>query len=163
MISISSLSKNICLFIIATLCTLSVNAQSVPNTGNLGIRANITGQTNIEMPYMLNESLSIAPFFGLNSTENQTTNFSLGVRPRYYLNTENAFATYAAGTLGLTNTSVNNANTSITDFNIGVGYGAEYFFSDHFSVSGDANLNARIGDSANNLSTAVRISASIYF
>ncbi|WP_390300655.1 outer membrane beta-barrel protein [Gracilimonas halophila] len=151
------------LLIITTLCTLTLNAQSIPETGNVGIRANITGQTSIEVPYMLNESLSIAPFIGLNATQDQTTNFVLGVRPRYYINSENSFATYATGTLGISNTSINNANTSITDFNIGVGYGAEYFFSENFSVSGDANLNSRVGDSANNLSTALRISASFYF
>ena len=112
---------------------------------------------------MLNESLSIAPFIGLNAIQDQTTNFVLGVRPRYYINSESSFATYATGTLGISNTSINNANTSITDFNIGVGYGAEYFFSENFSVSGDANLNSRVGDSANNLSTGVRVSATLYF
>lgn len=151
------------LLVLVTLFTLTVHAQSIPEMGNVGIRANITGQTSIEVPYMLNESLSIAPYIGLNATKDQTTNFILGVRPRYYTNSENSLATYVTGTLGITNTSVNNANTSITDFNIGVGYGAEYFFSDHFSISGDANLNSRIGDSANNLSTALRISASFYF
>lgn len=155
--------KKSALLIVTTLFALTVQAQSIPDEGNVGLRANITGQTTIEVPYMLNESLSIAPFIGVNATEDQTTNFSLGVRPRYYVTTENSFATYATGTLGLTNTSINNANTSITDFNLGVGYGAEYFFSDHFSVSGDANLNARIGDSANNLSTGVRVSATLYF
>jgi hypothetical protein len=159
----NSIIKKTALLIIITLYSLTLHAQSIPETGNVGIRANITGQTSIEVPYMLNESLSIAPFIGLNATKDQTTNFSLGVRPRYYITNENSFATYATGTLGISNTSLNNANTSITDFNIGVGYGAEYFFSDHFSVSGDANLNSRVGDSANNLSTAVRISASLYF
>lgn len=159
----NSMIKITGLLIITTLCTFTLHAQSIPETGSLGLRANLTGQTSVEVPYMLNESLSIAPYIGLNSTQDQTTNFSLGVRPRYYINSENSLATYATGTLGLSNTSINNANTSITDFNIGVGYGAEFFFSDHFSVSGDANLNARVGDSANNLSTAMRISASLYF
>lgn len=151
------------LLIITTFCSLTLHAQSIPETGNIGIRANITGQSSIEVPYMLNESLSIAPFIGLNTIQDQTTNFVLGVRPRYYINSESSFATYATGTLGISNTSINNANTSVTDFNIGVGYGAEYFFSENFSVSGDANLNSRVGDSANNLSTALRISASFYF
>lgn len=159
----NSMIKKTGLLVLITLFTLNLHAQSIPEMGNVGIRANITGQTSIEVPYMLNETLSIAPYIGLNATKDQTTNFILGVRPRYYTNSENSFATYVTGTLGLTNTSVNNANTSITDFNIGVGYGAEYFFSDHFSISGDANLNSRVGDSANNLSTALRVSASFYF
>lgn len=159
----NSMIKKTGLLVLAALFTLTLHAQSIPEMGNVGIRANITGQTSIEVPYMLNETLSIAPYIGLNAIKDQTTTFSLGVRPRYYTNSENSFATYATGTLGITNTSVNNVNTSITDFSIGVGYGAEYFFSDHFSISGDANLNSRIGDSANNLSTALRISASFYF
>lgn len=159
----NSMIKTTGLLIITTLCTLNLHAQSIPEMGNVGIRANITGQTSIEVPYMLNETLSIAPYIGLNATKDQTTNFILGVRPRYYTNSENSFATYATGMLGISNTSINNTNTSITDFNIGVGYGAEYFFSDHFSISGDANLNSRVGDSANNLSTTLRVSASFYF
>ncbi|MEX2477367.1 MAG: outer membrane beta-barrel protein [Gracilimonas sp.] len=155
--------KKLGLLSVLVLFTCSIQAQSIPETGDVGIRANFTGQASIEVPYMLNESLSLAPYLSLNSTEDQNTNFTLGVRPRYYLSSSNAFATYAAGTLGISNTSFSNTNTSVTDFNLGVGYGAEYFFSDHFSVSGDANLNARFGDSASNFATVTRISASIYF
>lgn len=146
-----------------SMLTLTIQAQNLPETGSLGLRANLTGQGTIELPYMLNDELSLAPFIGLNSTEDQTTNFTIGVRPRYYVSTGNSIATYATGTFGISNTSFANANNSITDFNLGIGYGAEYFFSNRFSVSADANLNTRFGDSATNIATAARVSASVYF
>lgn len=146
-----------------SMLTLTIQAQNLPETGSLGIRANLTGQGTIELPYMLNDELSLAPFIGLNSTEDQTTNFTIGVSPRYYVSTGNSIATYATGVFGISNTSFSNANNSITDFNLGIGYGAEYFFANRFSVSADANLNARFGDSATNIATVARVSASIYF
>lgn len=143
--------------------SFSAQAQSIPETGSFGIRANLTGQNSIEMPYMLNESLSLAPYLGFSTTQDQSTNVSVGIRPRYYASTSNALSTYFTGTLGFTNTSFSNTNNSVTDFNLGVGYGAEYFFSNQFSVSADANLNSRFGDSATNLSTGARVSATFYF
>ncbi len=143
--------------------SFTAQAQSIPETGSFGIRANLTGQNSIEMPYMLNESLSLAPYVGFSTTQNQSTNIGIGIRPRYYTSTSNALSTYFTGTLGFTNTSFSTSNNSITDFNLGVGYGAEYFFSDKFSVSADGNLNSRFGDSATNLSTSARVSATFYF
>jgi hypothetical protein len=153
-------------FFIATIFSLlsvSIQAQSTPKSGSIGLRANITGQTAIEVPYMLNEEFSIAPFLGINATEDQSTNFSIGVRPRYYVTSSTNFGTYATGVVGITNTSISNTNSSITDFNFGLGYGGEYFFSEQFSVSADGNLMTRFGNSSNNFSTTTRISASIYF
>lgn len=153
------------LFIVTIFSFLAIDiqAQSTPESGSVGLRATITGQTAIEVPYQLNNELSIAPYFGINATEDQSTNFSLGVRPRYYITNANNFATYATGVLGITNTSISNTNNSITDFNFGLGYGGEYFFSEQFSVSADGNLMTRFGNSSNNFSTMARISASIYF
>ena len=157
--------SKICIVFIGLIFGLTINAQaqSLPAEGELGLRANILGQTSIELPYMLNETLSLAPYIGLNTTENQSTNIAVGVRPRYYMGMTSSLATYFAGTLGFSNTSFSNTNNSVTDFTLGVGYGAEYFFSNQFSISGDANLNSRFGDSATNLSTAVRIGVSFYF
>ncbi|MEQ8525453.1 outer membrane beta-barrel protein [Gracilimonas sp.] len=143
--------------------SVTASAQTIPETGSLGIRANITGQNSVEIPYMLNESLSLAPYLRFTTTEDQSTSIGIGIRPRYYTGSSNALSTYFAGTLGFNNTSFSNNNNSVTDFMLGVGYGAEYFFSDSFSVSADANLNSRFGDSATNLSTLARVSASFYF
>ena len=143
--------------------SFAVQAQSIPETGDIGIRANLTGQNSIEVPYMFNESLSLAPYLGFSTTEDQTTNIAIGIRPRYYTTSNEALSTYFTGTLGFTNTSFSNTDNSVTDFNLGVGYGAEYFFSGSFSVSADANLNSRFGDSATNLSTVARVSTTFYF
>lgn len=153
------------LTIIAIALSIHTQAQSLPDPGQLGVRANFTGQTSIEVPYMLNEDLSLAPYLGINAVKDQTTTVMFGVRPRYYTGLSNSVGTFFTGTLGITNTSFNNTpnSNSNTDFIIGVGYGAEYFFSEKFSVSADVNLNSRLGDSNNSISTAARVSASIYF
>ncbi|MFP8488236.1 outer membrane beta-barrel protein [Gracilimonas sp. Q87] len=160
--SITKLSFLIAVLISFT--TVSLQAQSIPEEGSLGLRANFTGQTAIEVPYMLNDKLSLAPFLGLNSTQDQSTNFSLGVRPRYYFSQDRSLATYVTGALGFSNTSFSNNNiNSVTNFDLMIGYGAEYFFSDQLSISSDANLGTRFGDSATNIATSARISASVYF
>ncbi|MEX0720690.1 MAG: outer membrane beta-barrel protein [Balneolaceae bacterium] len=151
------------LFILTFGITLTSHAQTLPEMGSLGIRANIGGQTTIEMPYMMNRNLSLAPYLGFSTVENFDTNFSFGVKPRYYTGISNAVAPYFTGTLGMTNRSIDGVDTSETNFTLGAGYGAEYFFSDKFSVSADANLNARFGDNANTFGTEARVSASIYF
>ncbi|MBD3615828.1 MAG: outer membrane beta-barrel protein [Gracilimonas sp.] len=155
--------KKIGSLVILSILTIAVQAQSIPDEGTVGLRANFTGQTSIEVPYMLNQSFSLAPYIGINSTQDQTTNIAIGIRPRFYTGMTNAISPYFTGTLGFSNTSFSNVNNSVTDFNLGVGYGAEYFFSDQFSVSADGNLNLLFGDSATNFSTMARVSASIYF
>lgn len=159
----SLIQKFTVLLIFALGTTLTTNAQTLPDMGNLGIRANIGGQATIEMPYMMNRNLSLAPYLGFTSVENNRTEFEFGVRPRYYTGISDAVAAYFTGTLGLTNVSLEGQDNSSTDFRLGAGYGAEYFFSDKFSVSADANLIARFGDSANRFDTEARVSASIYF
>ncbi len=142
----------------------SAHAQNIPETGSFGLRASFTGQTAIEIPYMFNDNLSLAPTIGFNSTEDQQTYITVGVRPRYYMGPlTNNVAAYFTGILGFSNTSFDNSDSSVTDFNLGVGYGAEYFFSEKFSISADANLNTRFGDSPTNLATSARVSASVYF
>lgn len=146
-------------------------AQLLPDVGTLGIRANLAGQRSIEVPYMLNETLSIAPYLGFtivgdsdSNVEDGYQDFAFGVMPRYYLSQDNPVALYAVGNLGLTITSFNNSNAnSITDFVLGAGYGAEFFFAKRFSFSTDVNLNLRAGDSQTRLNTSARLSATVYF
>ena len=151
--------------ILTLLLTFSItsNAQTMPEEGTIGIRANIGGQMSVELPYMLNETLSIAPYLGFQSTENATTTLNIGVSPRYYLGSSEALASYITGNLGVRNISSNNNNNSSTDINLGAGFGGEYFFSNQFSLSADAGLTSRFGDSPTNVGTMVRVSASIYF
>lgn len=151
--------------------SLNTHAQLLPDTGTLGIRANLAGQVNIEVPYMLNETLSIAPYLGFNiigdsnsNVEDGSKTISAGVMPRYYLSQENPIALYAVGNLGINTFSPNASGASSnTNFVLGVGYGAEFFFAKRFSFSTDVNLNLRTGDSQTQLGTAARISATVYF
>jgi hypothetical protein len=145
------------------LSSIAANAQTMPEEGSIGLRANIGGQSAIELPYMLNESLSLAPYIGFQTTENANTSFNVGVSPRYYLGSSEALATYVTGNLGINNVSSNNNNNSNTNFNLGAGFGGEYFFSDQFSLSADGSLTSSFGDGPTNVGTVVRVSASFYF
>ncbi|MEX0843727.1 MAG: outer membrane beta-barrel protein [Balneolaceae bacterium] len=150
---------------------INAQAQLLPETGSLGIRANLAGQPSIEVPYMFNETLSIAPYLGFtifsdsdDNTNDGSKTFSVGVMPRYYMSEMDMIAIYATGNLGISSSSNNNPNSnSVTNFTLGVGYGAEFFISKNFSFSTDANLNLRAGDSQTRIGTAARVSASIYF
>lgn len=143
--------------------TFAAQAQTTPETGSFGIRASVGGQTAVEVPYMLNGSFSIAPYLGLNAVENANTNFSFGVIPRYYMGGNEDVSTYVTGMLGFQNTSFSNTNNSVFDVDLGIGYGAEFFFNPSFSLSGDINLNGRFGDSSNSLGTSARVAVSYYF
>ncbi len=155
------------------LLAISMNsfAQLLPSEGTLGIRSNLAGQRSVEVPYMLNETLSIAPYLGFtivgdsdSNVEDGFKDFSVGVMPRYYMSQENPIALYAVGNLGISITSPNNSNVNSTsDFILGAGYGAEFFFAKRFSFSTDVNLNLRAGDSQTQLNTVARISATVYF
>lgn len=144
--------------------SLTTQAQTVPAENSFGIRASINStQGTLLVPIMLTSELSVAPYIGFTAIENQSTNFNIGVSPRYYLGGSNGITTYATGNLGINTTSFSNTNSSVTDAQLGVGYGAEYFFNDSFSISADGNLNARFGNSATRVSTSAVVSASFYF
>jgi len=152
-------------FTIAALVTLTTAtfAQTIPAEGSLGIRSAIGAQTAIEVPYQINESLSLAPALTFVGIEDTQTTFGLGIRPRYYTAASENISTYATGNLGFQNTSFD-AGGSATFFVLGVGYGAEYFFSNAFSMSADANLTSNLGDEiTNTLTTGARVSATVYF
>lgn len=157
-----SLSRFILLFAFSALTTATF-AQTIPEVGSLGIRSSIGGQTAIEVPYQLNEQLSIAPAITFVGVEDNSTTFGLGVLPRYYMSTESSLSTYVMGNLGFNNTSFD-AGGSATFFVLGVGYGAEYFLTNNFSLSADAGITANMGgDITNTLRTGARVSASVYF
>ncbi len=138
-------------------------AQNVPTEGSFGLRAAAGAQGGIELPYQLNENISIAPTISFTGLENNFTSFGFGLRPRYYTSNESSMSTYFTGILGVNNTSLN-AGGSRTFFRLGVGYGAEYFVSDTFSLSADIGLSSNVGgDVTNSISTAARVSAAFYF
>ncbi|MEQ9280357.1 MAG: hypothetical protein RLN83_12740 [Balneola sp.] len=142
--------------------TTSVFAQGIPEEGSLGIRSTIGSQAAIEVPYQLNENLSIAPALTILTVDGGTNSIGLAVIPRYYASTIESLNTYVTGSLGFRNQSFD-AGGSATDITLAIGYGAEYFLSSNFSFSTDANLNVRTGDSTDSFFTSARVSASVYF
>ncbi len=143
--------------------TTLIQAQSLPEQGQLGLRANVNGQSTIEIPYMLNETLSIAPYIGISATQDNFTDINIGIRPRFYLGLRNSFSSYITGVLGFSNRSFSNVNSSNSNLNLGAGYGIEYFFSNNFSISGDANLTSRFGNDPTQVQTSAQVSATFYF
>jgi hypothetical protein len=156
-----SLSRLLLLFTFAAFTTATF-AQTTPEVGSLGIRSTIGGQSAIEVPYQLNEQLSIAPAITINTLDGGTNTIGIAIIPRYYMSTVESLSTYFKGNIGFRNNSFD-AGGSVTDFTLGAGYGAEYFFGSNFSLSADANLGLRFGDSANNFFTLSTVSASVYF
>lgn len=151
-------------FTIAALVTLTTVtfAQTIPTEGSLGIRSTIGAQTAIEVPYQINESLSLAPALTISTADGGTNTIGLAIIPRYYTSTIESLSTYVTGNLGFSNQSFD-AGGSATDFTLGVGYGAEYFLGSNFSISTDANLNLRTGDSLDRFFTSASVSGSVYF
>tara|TARA_R110002126_G_scaffold15320_4_gene63084 strand:+ start:5909 stop:6388 length:480 start_codon:yes stop_codon:yes gene_type:complete len=149
------------IFICVALTTATF-AQTTPDEGSIGIRSSIGSQVAIEIPYQLNENLSIAPALTINTVDGGTNTIGFAVIPRYYTSTIESLSTYVTGNLGFRNQSFDTGG-SATDFTFGIGYGAEYFLGSNFSLSTDANLGIRAGDSANNFFTSARVSASVYF
>lgn len=112
---------------------------------------------------MMNETISLAPAIGFSSTEDISSNFQIGVRPRFYMQTTGSLLPYISGNLTVDITKNKIIDSSATDIILGAGYGGEYFFSNNFSLSAEGVFNLRTGDSANTFSTGARVSASIYF
>lgn len=143
--------------------SISAQAQNLPEQGSFGLRASLVGQTAIEAPYMLNESLSLAPYLGFASIQDVSTNFTIGVQPRFYTQTSGALVPYITGSLAVDVTNMKPTDQTFTDILLGVGYGGEYFVSNNFSLSAQGGLNLVTGDSPTSFSTNARVSVSVYF
>lgn len=150
------------LLLMAVGFTFTAQAQT-PAEGSLGVRASLFGQFQIEAPYMLNSTVSIAPTLGFRSVEDIETNFEIGVRPRFYTSTGGSVIPYFTGNLAIDVTNNKIADNKTTDILLGVGYGGEFFINNKFSFSADGNLNLLTGDSATTVYTSARVSATVYF
>lgn len=153
----------ILILLVLTITSVDAVSQNLPEAGSIGLRASFFGQSSIEVPYMLNESVSLAPALGFSSVENSTTNIQIGVRPRFYMQTIGTLLPYVSGNLTIDIQSNKITDTSTTDILLGVGYGGEYFFSESFSLSAEGGLNLRTGDNSTSFGTGARVSASVYF
>lgn len=172
--------KSICniifLLAIAVLVSASaVTAQETNTTTNnekkFGISVALqTEQLDLTFPIWPGSSIVIIPSISVVSVSDVATDFGFGLGLRYNLNTTEAVP-YIGVRFAALNLLPKNGD-SITDLVFGIFSGGEYFFSDHFSISVEAQLNYAKSDEfsfrfnnpdGTNVNTATVALASFYF
>jgi hypothetical protein len=142
----------------------------------IGLSGSIQGnQFGILIPMWLEERFVLAPAFDLKFAEGVGTDLSIGLVPRWYLNDE-ILAPYFGikiGTIINIPSSKNEIDTDTkADIVGGIAFGAEYFFTDRFSLGVEAQGNFTKSDKKSNrfgnpdginFNTATMVSATIYF
>jgi len=165
--------KNINFIFAVILCivfTMSLSAQN--STRSWGISASIQeNQLDILFPIWTGENNVIAPSIGAIYIEDSGTDLRLGLLDRVYFNATKTLKPFLGLRAGLL-FSLPDGGDNATDYIIGLLGGGEYFFSNHFSVGVEAQLNMSISDENSsrfgnpggiNVNTATAIYASIYF
>ena len=143
---------------------------------NVGLSASIqSSQYGIMIPFWLSDKFVLAPAFDFKYVEKVTTDFSIGIVPRFYFKTEKV-SPYLGFKFGAAINKPSSKNTidkgKTVDILAGVAFGAEYFFDKNFSVGIEAEGNftksdensQRFGNPGGvNFNTATMVSATIYF
>lgn len=139
----------------------------------IGIGANIqSSDYGIVLPIWLSNKIVLAPMIGFTSAEGNGTDYSIGLMPKYYFNTERFAPFIDLKFAAITNKPANDDEDKKTDLLIGLGVGGEYFLSPNFSFNVEAQANMTSSDEDSNrfgnpggvnfnLGTAV--GATIYF
>jgi hypothetical protein len=139
--------------LVLVLCTTIGAAQL--KRGAYGLQTGINGSTNtVGGVYNLAEDLRLGAILGFSSSSpssgSSTTTLNIGIGAAYYLGITDNLSSFVGGQIGFG--SVSNGGGS--SFNICGQYGAEYFFSRRFSVSGYAQLGySSVGPSGATTST----------
>lgn len=133
-----------------------------------------SNQLGISLPIWVTKNVVIAPVFQIASAQNIGTDFAIGIVPRYYFKTEKVspYIGLKAGIANFNPSSKNLIDKSSKDIIVGLAGGAEYFFTEKFSMGVEAQLNFtksgidsyRFGNpDGMNFNTATMISATVYF
>ena len=163
------------LTIMMTFAVPAITAQETDTTTNNGKKFGIsvalqTEQLDLSFPIWPGSSIVIIPSISIVSVSDVATDFGFGLGLRYNLNT-----TEAVPYIGIRFVALNllpKNGDSITDLVFGLFSGGEYFFSDHFSLSVEAQLNyaksdefsTRFGNpDGTNVNTATVALATFYF
>ncbi|MDR8393872.1 hypothetical protein NC796_22150 [Aliifodinibius sp. S!AR15-10] len=159
-------TKKTALFI-GLLFTLSVAtgfAQNRPEVGDVGLSASVqTNQTNLSVPIWASEQVVIAPVFGLVHEEENFTTVNVGIKPRFYRDLGNNFASYV-GLQGLIQYTSPEFGDELTDIVIGATGGGEYFLDSHFSLGVEGQLNFLFRDNdENRVATGAAVTGTFYF
>ena len=146
-------------------------ADSAKSEKKFGISAALqTAQLDLSFPIWPGSSIVIIPSISIVNVSDVATDFGFGLGLRYNLNT-----TEAVPYIGIRFVALNllpKNGDSFTDIVFGPFAGGEYFFSDHFSVSIEAQINValsaefsnRFGNpNGTNFNTATVAFATFYF
>lgn len=150
----------------------TINLSAQDNTRTWGVSASIQeNQFDILFPIWTGENNVIAPSVGAIYIEDSGTDLRLGLLDRIYFNATKSLKPFLGLRAGVL-LSLPDGGDNATDFIIGLLGGGEYFFSNHFSVGVEAQLNMSISDEnsnrfgnpgGTNINTATAIFATIYF
>ncbi len=163
------------LTIMMTFAVPAITAQETDTTTNNGKKFGIsvalqTEQLDITFPIWPGSSIVIIPSISVVSVNDVATDFGFGLGLRYNLNT-----TEAVPYIGIRFVALNllpKNGDAMTDLVFGLFAGGEYFFSDHFSLSVEAQLNYAKSDEfsfrfnnpdGTNVNTATVALATFYF
>ncbi len=148
-----------------------VSAQTADNDRKFGISASLQeARTEISFPWWTSDRSVIIPSFSFVSASDHATDIGLGLGLRRNTGSGDAVP-YFGIQAGLLIFSPDRGD-NVTDFMIGPMVGGEYFFSDHFSVGVEAQLNVTVADDhsnrwgnpgGTNVNTATAALATFYF
>ena len=146
-------------------------ADSAKSEKKFGISAALqTAQLDLSFPIWPGSSIVIIPSISIVNVSDVATDFGFGLGLRYNLNTTEAVPYIGARVAVLM--LLPSRGDSFTDIVFGPFAGGEYFFSDHFSVSIEAQINValsaefsnRFGNpNGTNFNTATVAFATFYF
>ena len=143
---------------------LSSSYSEQPRKGNIGITASLqNSQLDFLVPFFVTNNLSLSPAFGFSSNTS-LMNISLGAILRYYL-AKGIVSPFIGGRFATIISSPKNGDALI-NLVLGTLSGGEYFFSKHFSVGIELQVNVlnSLGNSNSiNVNTATAFFATIYF
>lgn len=157
---------------------LQIKAQEKmnPNNRTVGITASIQqSQLGILVPIWVGPKVSISPGLDIAYAQTVGTDLGIGVVPKFYLKAEKLspyFSMRAGAIFNIPSSDNEIQDETKVDILAGLGFGAEYFFDEHFSMGVEAQANFTFSDESSdrfgnpdgmNFNTAAAVTASIYF
>ncbi len=131
------------------------------------------GDLGIQIPIFISQSVSLAPYVSINTVSDAGSDFSVGLIPKFYINT-NKLAPYFGVKFALAFYSPPSGTLakSTTDILGGMAFGGDYFFDPRFAIGVEGQINVAVSDEyssrfnnpgGTNLNTGMAINVSIFF
>jgi hypothetical protein len=137
--------------------------------GAFGIQTSVIGNNGaFGGVYNLSENMRIGANVGFESTSpsggTSSSTFRIGGGVAHYFNTAENLSTFAGATISFSSSS--SGGTTSTGFGLNVQYGAEYWFSQRFSISGflqaGYSSNGPSGATTSSLTTSTGTALTFY-